>query len=295
MRTIKTALAVSLAIFVSQVFKLKSPFFVGIAAIISMKSSVSESLTAGKSRTLGTIFGAIVAIIFAYIAPRNILSIAIGIIVIIYVCNMLGWKNAVHISSIVFLNIMLNYEEGNMLSYALYRTVDTLIGLVIGTIINYVLVPPENYYERLLKDSIRHMYYQIKKDMEDFFWNHEKVSLEKLKDFLTTTREDYKTLNEDIKLKIGKSDSIGNFKTNLNKTINSIENIYINLSIIFQLDSIPALDEDNRSSLEKLFKKELPYGEVKDNSQYVIYNFHVKNIIEELKTLDRIIGSNKEE
>jgi len=190
---------------------------------------------------------------------------------------------------------MLNYEEGNTLSYALYRTVDTLIGLVIGTIINYVLVPPENYYERLLKDSIRHMYYQIKKDMEDFFWNHEKVSLEKLKDFLTTTREDYKTLNEDIKLKIGKSDSIGNFKTNLNKTINSIENIYINLSIIFQLDSIPALDEDNRSSLEKLFKKELPYGEVKDNSQYVIYNFHVKNIIEELKTLDRIIGSNKEE
>lgn len=50
MRTIKTALAVSLAILIAQGLDLKSPFFVGIAAIISMKSSVSESLTAGNSK-----------------------------------------------------------------------------------------------------------------------------------------------------------------------------------------------------------------------------------------------------
>lgn len=50
MRTIKTALAVSPAILIAQGLDLKSPFFVGIAAIISMKSSVSESLTAGNSK-----------------------------------------------------------------------------------------------------------------------------------------------------------------------------------------------------------------------------------------------------
>src|SRR5690606_7677143 len=127
MRTIKTALAVSLAIFISQLLNLKSPLFVGIAAIISMKSSVSESLTAGKSRMLGTIFGAMVAIVFSYITPTNVLSIGIGIIIIIYVCNLLGWTNAIQLSSMVFLVIVLNYDESSRFNYAFHRTVDTLI------------------------------------------------------------------------------------------------------------------------------------------------------------------------
>lgn len=190
MRTIKTALAVSLAIFISQLLNLKSPLFVGIAAIISMKSSVSESLTAGKSRMLGTIFGAMVAIVFSYIAPTNVLSIGIGIIIIIYVCNLLGWTNAIQLSSMVFLVIVLNYDEGSRLNYAIYRAADTLIGLIIGTLINYLVVPPDTYYEKLLKDSIIHMHYQIKKDLEDFFWNKEKISLENLQAFLNTTKEE---------------------------------------------------------------------------------------------------------
>ncbi len=48
MRTIKTALAVSLTIFIAQVLNLKSPFFAGIAAIIAMQSSVSESFNMAK-------------------------------------------------------------------------------------------------------------------------------------------------------------------------------------------------------------------------------------------------------
>ena len=217
MRTIKTAFAVSLTIFISNILKLKSPFFAGIAAIISMKTSVSESLTAGKSRMLGTIFGAMIAIVFSYIAPTNVLSIGIGIIIIIYTCNLLGWTNAVQISSMVFLVIVLNYDEGRRLNHALYRTFDTLVGLIIGTLINYIVVPPYTYYEKLLRGSIKNMHYQIKRDLEDFFWNKEKISFEKLKGFLNTAKEEYKILNKDIKLKIRKSHGINRFKGNLKR------------------------------------------------------------------------------
>lgn len=291
MRTIKTALAVSLAIFISQLLNLKSPLFVGIAAIISMKSSVSESLTAGKSRMLGTIFGAMVAIVFSYIAPTNVLSIGVGIIIIIYVCNLLGWTNAIQLSSMVFLVIVLNYDEGSSLNYAIYRAADTLIGLIIGTLINYLVVPPDTYYEKLLKDSIIHMHYQIKKDLEDFFLNKEKISLENLQAFLNTTKEEYKILNKEIKLKIKKSNNINSFKATLERTINSIETIYNHLAVVFNMDSIPSLDENNKKSLEKIFEKELFEEEKTNSNEHVVYNYHVNKILEELETLDLIIGA----
>ena len=91
MRTIKTALAVSLTIFIAQVLNLKSPF-AGIAAIIAMQSSVSESFNMAKNRMLSTILGAITALLFSLIAPENPFFIAIGVIIIIYLCNIFNWK-----------------------------------------------------------------------------------------------------------------------------------------------------------------------------------------------------------
>ena len=102
MRTIKTALAVSLTIFIAQVLNLKSPFFAGIAAIIAMQSSVSESFNMAKNRMLSTILGAITALLFSLIAPENPFFIAIGIIIIIYLCNIFNWKKSIQLSTMVF-------------------------------------------------------------------------------------------------------------------------------------------------------------------------------------------------
>ena len=294
MRTIKTAIAVSLSILISQILNLKSPFFVGIAAIISMKASVAESLTIGKDRMLGTIFGAIVAMVFSYIAPMNILSIGIGVIVIIYTCNLLGWKKAIQISLIVFLSIILNYEEGNRISYALYRTGDTLIGLTIGTLINYFFVPPNTYYEKLLKHSIRDMYHLLEVTLEGFIWNREKASLNKLKDFLTAIEEDYNILNKETKLKIGKHQEASNYKSNLEKAIKSIENIYNHLTILFNMEINSSLDEDNRKTIEKLFNRRLEEEKAQDELS-IIYNYHMRKILEELNSLENIINLKKTE
>ena len=293
MRTIKTAIAVSLSILISQILNLKSPFFVGIAAIISMKASVAESLTIGKDRMLGTIFGAIVAMVFSYIAPMNILSIGIGVIVIIYTCNLLGWKKAVQISLIVFLSIILNYEEGNRISYALYRTGDTLIGLTIGTLINYFFVPPNTYYEKLLKHSIRDMYHLLEVTLEGFIWNREKASLNKLKDFLTAIEEEYNILNKETKLKIGKYQETSNYKSNFEKAIKSIENIYNHLTILFNMEINSSLDEDNRKTIEKLFNRRLE--ENANDELSIIYNYHMRKILEELNSLEHIVNLRKTE
>lgn len=294
MRTIKTAIAVSLSIFIAQTLKLQSPFFVGIAAIISMKASVSESLSIGKDRMLGTVFGAIVAIIFSYIAPTNIISIGIGIVIIIYICNLLGWGKAIQISTMVFLVILLNYTEGSRINYAIYRTMDTLIGLIIGTLINYFFVPPDTYYENLLKKSIGDMYHKLKDVLENLIWNKEKTSLDELKKHLLTIEEDYKILNKDSKLKIRKQKEISTSKSSFEKAINSIENIYSHLTILFHMEKTSPLYENNKNSLEKLFRRKLEEETILDQMA-IIYNYHIRKILDELKTLELIVGLSEAE
>ncbi len=49
MRNIKTALAVTLSILISEFFKLDSPFYAAIAAVISMQNSVTGSYRVGKT------------------------------------------------------------------------------------------------------------------------------------------------------------------------------------------------------------------------------------------------------
>ena len=125
MRTIKTVLAVVLTLEISKILDINSPILAGIAAIMTMETSVSESFKTGKYRMYGTIFGGAVALIITWISPVNFLTTAIGLFVIIYISNILKWQEAVKMAMIVFLVIIIDFEEDYRFTYALNRTLDT--------------------------------------------------------------------------------------------------------------------------------------------------------------------------
>lgn len=284
MRTIKTALAASLTIFIARTFNLRSPFFAGIAAIISMQSSVSESLNAGIHRMYGTIIGAIVALVFSLIAPENAFFMGIGIMIIIYICNILKLKKSVTISTIVFQSIILNYQEGSRVSYALYRTLDTLIGLVIGTLINYFILPPN--MENKIKASIHNMYFEIKNMLEGIIWEEDHISLENLKEDLIDIEKYYNIFKKDTKLNLCKTDDCVDFE----QIFEVFENIYNHLSIICSVNQPPYINHINKMSLENLFNKEIPTTLEKDKDDlYLIYNYHLEKILDKLSFIQNTI------
>ena len=285
MRTIKTALAVTLTILISQIFNLKSPFFAGIAAIIAMQSSVSESFSMGKNRMYGTILGAIIALLFSLIAPEDPLFIGLGIIIIIYLCNVFGWKKSIQISGIVFLSIILNYEEGSRISYAFYRTLDTLIGLVIATLINYFILPP-NMGEKI-KDSLNNMHLQVKNMVEGLIWKDENVKLEGLGNDLVHIEGNYNILKKDIRLNLCKTDDFINFE----HIFELFENTYNHLSIITFIEKSPYIDNTNKKSLEKLFNRKIPEQVEKNKDDLdLVYNYHLKKILEHLYFIDNMLN-----
>lgn len=142
MRILKTALAVSLCILISKLFKLEYPFYVAIAAIISMESSITSSYKAGRNRMAGTLVGALTGLLFASIQPGNALLCGLGTIVLIYVCEKFHWNNSISIAGIVFIAIMVNLNGKSPLLYGASRILDTFIGISVAILINYLVFPP---------------------------------------------------------------------------------------------------------------------------------------------------------
>lgn len=141
LRTIKTGLAVTLGVIISNYFQNGSAFYVIVAAIIAMQPTVSDSWKTGVNRILGTFVGAIIGAAFAYTVPVNPVTTGLGIIVLIYILNKLKWRESVSIGSVVFIGIFLN-GGANHFEYALGRLIDTSTGIGVAVAVNYLFFPP---------------------------------------------------------------------------------------------------------------------------------------------------------
>lgn len=230
LRNVKTGIAICVCVIVSALLHLEYPFYAAIATIISMENSVTNSFTAGKHRTMGTIVGAVVGAGFAFIEPGNALYCAIGVMVVIYICNLLNWNKSVSIGCIVFLAIMLNLDTGESpLSYGFNRITDTLIGIAVAVIVNYVVFPPR--HEVSLHKARKAAGRRMAEMFEQMAERGEEVDLKSLRSELGSLEKYYQLCKYEFRLKKDLSatmDQIG-------EEIESYRHIYEHLIILRRL------------------------------------------------------------
>lgn len=139
----------SLAEIFAFILKREDPMFACIAAIIVMQSTVADSVSIGKSRIYGTAMGAFVGLAFLGLnlcLPYkwfNIILCTVGVIALIYVCNILKLQNAASISVITFLVIMISIGHNSPFLYAFNRLLDTGIGIVVSLTVNRLISVPK--------------------------------------------------------------------------------------------------------------------------------------------------------
>lgn len=143
LRTIKTGVALALAIFVAQILEIEYPFFVGMTAIISMDKTMTNSLKMGRNRVVGTFLGACIGVLLSYVDRGNPLLCGIGIMMLILICNKLRLQGSITIGGIVMIAIMVHTDK-TPLFYGFHRTFDTLIGALVSLFVNIVLFPYAN-------------------------------------------------------------------------------------------------------------------------------------------------------
>jgi len=116
-----------------------------------MKDTVSSSISMGLNRTIGTIIGGLVGIIMIYLNSVfpffNLITpimTGLGVSISIYLCTIVNKREAVVVSCIVLIAIMINSaSQANAYIYAISRSFDTIIGIIIAVLINKYINPPD--------------------------------------------------------------------------------------------------------------------------------------------------------
>lgn len=280
MRAVKTALAVSISMWIGHSLDLTTPLLAGISAIISIQTYIYETLEVSINRILSTCLGALIAVVFFYIGFTNYLAIFVGTFLIIALCIKLSWHKAIALSCIVFLIIIL-YDQAEMdiVDYALHRLLDTAVGLTIGFLVNYFIYPnnPEKYILRTYETTLKDCYVQLKK----ILIKDPSLNVTGLISNINTISTNYKTLRRDTKLMMNSPVDIINIE-DINKKF------LIVTSSIEQLTTLPEhyhLSLRNLNALEKIYgeeyrkeldglEKNIQRSEVNEETN-LVFNFHV--------------------
>lgn len=138
-KNLKTSLAAFLSVGISYLLKLEFPFFTAISALFTIESSKVTPLKAGITRMLGSLVGASVGVGLVLIKPGDVILCGLGVMLIIYICDILKWDKAIPIAGVIFMAIMLGKDIKNPLQYSLNRILNTFAGIVIAVAIDYLI------------------------------------------------------------------------------------------------------------------------------------------------------------
>lgn len=155
MRTVKSALSVTIALALSYAIQSPYPAFMAIGALGSMQRSISDSLKSARNLVLGNLFGACLASVIALLFHYDLLSVSflplvtgIGTILMLIFCNRMNIQSAANLSCVVFVCLMVDIQNGADLFYGFKRSFDTLIGVMIALIVN-IVIRPYNHKPRI--------------------------------------------------------------------------------------------------------------------------------------------------
>lgn len=240
MRNLKTAIAVLICLVLGRYARTENSFYMVVAAMLSMETSVVNSFEIGKNRVLGTVMGALLAMAFSYWAPGSLALSILGVVAIIYVCNLLKWNKTTIMASFVFLGIMLEATGESVFWYGVHRTVDSLMGLGIGLAVNYLIFPYS--FEKTLDEKTQKIKMLINKNLDNILCNEKPAELEPLKEAL----ESYETEIGDYRAEAGVKKRHEEDLEQRAKILEDLYGIFTHLKVLENIDA-EAIDSREHS------------------------------------------------
>lgn len=144
LRTVKTGIAVALALTAAGLLDSAMPIFSAIGAISAMSRTLGDAIRACLTQLSGITIGCLMGLLLILLLPAPPPAvIGAGIIVVILLCLRLHVEFAVPLSCIVFVSVCL-YDAGDPFWYAAHRFLDTAVGLMIALAVNMLIKPYNN-------------------------------------------------------------------------------------------------------------------------------------------------------
>lgn len=148
LRIIKTGIAVTVCIVISDLLKLDQPFLAVIATVLSMGKSIDMSVRSGKNKMIGVLIGSALGFGFAMISGANAGFCGVGIIIVLYLCQLLHLNGAGSLPCFAFAAVMFGTASPKPWVYAVTCAENALIGIAVAVLVNLIIMPP-NYAEEV--------------------------------------------------------------------------------------------------------------------------------------------------
>lgn len=168
MRIIKSAIGVFLC-FAIYFLRGKQgiPFYSAIAVLWCVQNDTRNTFSKAVQRTVGTVIGALYGLIFLtgsihFMDEQDTLwyyfLLSVMVIPVIYTAVLFHKKNAAYFSCVVFLSIVVNHVgDENPYLFVLNRTLDTMIGILLGLVINSIPVRMKKRTDTLFVADFDHI------------------------------------------------------------------------------------------------------------------------------------------
>jgi len=151
MRVVKTAAAVGICLLVALLTgDMDSVSITAVSAIVTIRATQGETVHTGVFRVLGTIIGGVLGILTVMIGlflpyyNEGLFVIIIPAMLLfnLYLCNVLKMQDSCTISCVVTIIVAAHVNPESTvdgaLTYTLFRVRDTLIGVVVATVMNII-------------------------------------------------------------------------------------------------------------------------------------------------------------
>lgn len=220
-KALRVGFAASLCILISNLLKLKFPFFVLLPAVMPISTFFGETIKFGINRLIGSTIGAIIGVILVNIQLPNMLLVGIGVILIIYVCNYLKWDSSTSIACLVFVSIIVSAKGTSAFQYSVHRLIDTFIGIAITTIVNNYIFNPD--VTQLLKEKAKNTQETLLNIANNKNFSESKNELDKIEWKIYDMKNKLKICNEEFK-----------FDSKFSLVKDKLESMVYSITILFE-------------------------------------------------------------
>lgn len=286
MRTIKTAIVVIISYFVSSLINDELSFALIYAAVICIETSVVSSFKIGYNRVLGTAVGGVIGLVMTYLPIYGGIAMALGIIITIIFCNLLNIKKATGIAITLVIIIILGSADTTPAVYAMQRTLDTVIGIVIATIVNMLIYPPDQM--KRVRESFNNYRHTARKVVGDVVIFSIDESLGSLAGGLDDLKDKFNSLNKELPILRKYDKEEFDYYTQM---IEASEKVLIYAEAISLSEPGVKMTVDNNQKLTKLLSRDTQQSEFvtpeSSTREDMIYNYNLAKLISAMEKVLR--------
>ena len=135
--SLRAAVAAGLSVAIAQLLHLEFPLYAMISAVVVTDLDPAQTRKLGLPRLAGTVLGAILGALICVLLRPGAWEVAVGVLLAMLLCHLLKLRDAARVAGYVCGIVIFDYGSDPW-SYALYRTIETMIGIGLAFLISLV-------------------------------------------------------------------------------------------------------------------------------------------------------------